>query len=314
LTNRKYILTIFLLTIIFFCCKTGKHAEKNTPVSIGELPVDTVVTVTYITSKDRNTYKEDYLRDNAKYLAERDGYDAENRHVEHIRYSPGGAIEEHIVYVFRNGRIEEEYRLENQSEVVLYKTFWIYDREGRLSSKIGFTFRKNIKVSNGFSREYEERKSWGQKATETFMYNDRGWLREQKASRENGAVVSEVYTYDSLGRVIVQDTWTNGQNTPRIRTEYFRDSVKTNSTFFSIGENSGTLGTQKYDSRSNLVDEQAIDKETGNLFYRRLYTYDGENRVLKMEYITNTGHSLFTKYGYETHKTPVTRTLIVDDK
>lgn len=289
------------------------------------IPLDSFVSIYYTVKNVHNTFKFDYLRTNEKYLAESDGYNSNNQRVEHLRFSPGGNIEEHIIYIYKDGKLNEEYRLERSSQdEVLYKTQCAYTTKGELSSKVTFVFRKDLKqgVNKGINKpggciidqdDFEEKKSWGSRVEEIYSYTLDGILSEKKTLRDNSSAEIEIFKYDN-GKVVEETTLSNGEMIRKISTRYFKDSMDTNSTFYKIGMNTGNIIKYRYDNKGNLLDVQAIDKESGKQFYRRLYTYNAQNERVKEEYVTDLGISCFTLYEYVINDSSVNKKFVVDNK
>lgn len=307
-----FIIFLFMLSACTSPRATDSPAEKPASAKV-DVPADTLIEINYTVAKERNSFQDNYLGDKAKYLSERDAYDEHEHHVEHIRFSPTGTIEEYIVYVYNNGVITEDYRLEKSfQEEVLYKTNWLYDENNVLTSKVGYTFRKNAKsAEHDLEITYEDRKTWGQKTTEVFIYTDKGLLREQKLTNPSGSITSEVYTYDSLGRTVIQDTWKDGQLMRKLTTSYFTDSTVTRCQFTAYPDAPASATCRVFDKHKNVVSEKHTDQHAP---FTRLYTYNAENQLVKQEYITNTGYSIFTGYTYTVYDTAVTRTFTVSNR
>ncbi len=335
-----YLLRILPFFILCMCCnpetkvaKTASPANESGELladsittfanEIFELPSDSIISFSYSTINACKSYKFNYLGANEKYLAETDGYDADNNKIDHLRYSAKGDIEQHIVYVYADKKIAEEYRVERGSSETLYKTKYSYTKDGKLASNITYNFQKQMKagVDKGWGRpggcildqaDYEEIKSWSGRVVEVYNYDSTGKIIERKVTYEHGRVESEFYLYDSLGRLKEENTVTDDQFTRTILTSYFIDSTKELCSFHNL-DGAGHYTTLRYDKRKNLIDEEGIDSKTGLPYFRRLYTYDNLNRRMQEEYVTNTGTSVFTLYEYENDK-PTEKKFVVDNK
>ncbi|CAN5304455.1 hypothetical protein BH09BAC5_BH09BAC5_14160 [soil metagenome] len=319
------ILNFLLLLILVSSCNPNTKVSGTTITDIYSPPKDSIISLSYQITNERNAYKLDEHNSSKKYLSESNGYDSKMNNVEHIRYSSHGDIEEQIVFIYQLGKIKEEYRLEKGNNESLYKTNYHYLEDGKLSSKITFIYEKGMKpgLERGYGKsggcvvqqfDFKNRKSWRKGFIEEITYDKKDNIIEIRTTSGDSNVEREIYIYDENDNTIEESSYRGDELIRKITTTYFTDSVETKSIFPGIGEYEGNEGKVRYDKNKNIIDEQGIDKPSGKLFYRRINTYDSENRIIKEEYITNIGVSIFTHYEYKIYKSPLKKTFVVDNK
>lgn len=315
--------SVCFFTILFFFASCSDNSDAENHIEEIKQPTDTTIYFSYSVNIERYSY---LIVDNdtcKRILSEIEGYDSEHNLIEHIRFSHDGRIEEHIFYLYDEDKLKEEYRIEYFAQEVLYKTTYSYQNDGALESTVTYDFQRRLNpdVHKGMgqpggciivSSDFESLKTWGGKTTTTFSYNENGKLVEKISTSEN-ATERETYSYDSIGNINETRTMNNSQVTRIITATHSKDSTETNCIFVNYN-NEGNTGIIKYDATRNVIEEVGISRPGGDTLYRRLYTYDLQNRVSELEYITNLGISIFTEYEYRNLDSPAVKHFLVDNK
>jgi YD repeat-containing protein len=278
-----------------------------------------LISIQYKTTNERHTFGFDERNKNRKYLAESDGYDENKNLIEHISYRPDGQVEQHVVYVYEDGLLKDEYRLNKGGRETLYKTSYTYNTNRTLIYSTISSFERRIKkdTSNPWKDvfdelDFEKTKSWGDIRITKYNYDSKGNLIKKHTESGNSTEGYESYNYNDEGRVIEETTVSSGQITRKITTTYFQDSLETICIFYPY--ESGNICKKKFDKNNNLIIEQCDETPSKKHWFTRKYFYDSKNRIIKEEYITDIGNSIFTLYEYKDTDKPISKVFAVNNK
>lgn len=111
-------------------------------------------------------------------------YDAEDRLIEHLVRDESKEITERLVYAFDERGLQESTHYYAGEDLLLYKTFFEYDREGRVIEQI--TYNPDDSVARFVQ----------------FVYNRDGSLASQQVNED----YITHYTYDKEGRTVREET------------------------------------------------------------------------------------------------------------
>lgn len=312
---------IITITFLFFSCQSStnhKQSKNHTKFELAEnsLPVDSLISIPYKVFSERLAFGFDDQKKNKKYLAESDGYDENRNLIEHIRYNTDGKMEEHVLYVYENGLLKDEYRLNNGNRGELYKTNYSYNGSRKLNFSTISTFERRTKKDTTnpwkhvfFESDFEKKKSWGDMKVTEFSYDSNGNLFREYTAYEYSQVVEEIYKYNEVGKVIEETTINSGNISRKITTNYYQDSIESICIFSSDG--TGNICKQKFDKNNNLLIELCTETGTKKQMYIRKYFYNTQNKVIKEEYVTNLSNSIFTLYEYKDNDKPILKVFTV---
>jgi len=286
------------------------------------LPDDSLVSIKYKISSRRYAFGFDDRNKNKKYLAEINGYDENNNLIEHLSYRSDGHLDQHTIYIYQGGLLRSEYRFNSDNRETLYKTSYEYNAEGKISESVLMSFERRMKkrtdtADTGLkciivNSDFEKTKSWGDVRKTTYGYDSKNNLIEKKRTSENSPSEIETYKYNNQGRIIEELTLSRGNVSRKINTTYFTDSLESVCVFPPL--ESGNIFKEKFDNNGNILYETGIDIKTKKHYFARKYFYDKKNRVIKEEYITNLGTSVFTVYEYKQNKGPVHKVFAVNNE
>ena len=285
------------------------------------LPDDSLVSIRYKIFNQRYAFGFDDRNKNKKYLAKIDGYDENNNLIEHLSYRSDGHLDQHTIYIYQDGLLRSEYRLNSHDRETLYKTSYAYNAEGKISESVLMNFERRMKkvtdtADTGlkciiYNSDFEKTKSWGDVRKTMYSYDSKNNLIEKKVTSENSPSEIETYKYNNQAQIIEELTLSRGNVSRKINTTYFTDSLESVCIF--PRSESGNIFKEKFDNNGNILYENGIDIKTKKHFFARKYFYDKKNRVIKEEYITNLGTSVFTVYEYKQNKNPVQKVFTVNN-
>ena len=310
----KPLAVLLLITTFLFSC----HPQSKPPIPSetieGNLPTDSIVSISCSFVSVQNAYKFDERNNNKKYLAETSAFDIVGNLVEHKSMQTDGQVEEHTINIYENGKLKETYRLGSidRSDETLYRTYYYYQPDGKLSSTETFDYVRRLKPHETdiiSESDYEKNKTWRYHSGENYTYDAAGNLVEKVMGNDK-----ITYQYDNR-RNVVEEIRESDYQTLKIKTTYFTDSSVSVATWYNQDGSidtvyGGDTNWKRYDKNKNLLDDQSITTGLGP-GYRRLNTYDSQNRIIKEEYVTNIGTSIFTVYEYEKYEQLKTGLLTV---
>ena len=285
------------------------------------LPDASLVSIKYKISNQRYAFGFDDRNKNKKYLAKIDGYDENNNLIEHLAYRYDGHLDQHTIYIYQGGLLRSEYRLNSHNRETLYKTSYAYNAKGKISVSVLMSFARRLKKVKDIAdtglkcilvdSDFEKSKSWGDVSKTLYSYDSNNNLIKKNVTSESSPSKIETYKYNNQGRIIEELTFSRDIVSRKINTTYFTDSLES-VCIFPLHE-SGNIFKEKFDNYGNILYENGIDIKTKKPYFARKYFYDRKNRVIKEEYITNLGTSVFTVYEYKQNKNPVQKMFTVNN-
>jgi small nuclear ribonucleoprotein (snRNP)-like protein len=308
--------------LIFSCHSTTKPTPSTSQTTANSnynnLQSDSLISIQYKIVSERRAFGFDDRNNNKKYLAELDGYDENKNLIDHLTYRPDGHIEQHVVYVYENGLLINEYRLNIGGAETLYKTTYRYNPDKKLISATIVNFERRLKKDtpkwkdNLDESDFEKNKSWGEERTTMYTYDSKGRLVKTHETSDFSDEEIETFKYHSEGRVIEELTTKSGDITRKITTKYFTDSLEATCIFYPY--ESGNICKKTFDKNNNLLVEQCIETDSQKPMFTRKCFYDSKKRVTKEEYITNLGIPILTLYDYKENPKPLQKIFTVNNK
>lgn len=314
---------LITVTFLFFSCQsatkpTAFATKATTDNKYGNLPTDSSISIHYNTIEERRAFRFDDRNKDKKYLAEIDGYDQNKKIVEHKSYHFDGNLEQHVIYVYENGLLLNEYRLNTGSREVLYKTTYQYDSEKKLISSTIANFQRRLKKDTPQWKgllddaDFEKTKSWGEERTTIYTYDSKGRLIKTHETSKFAPEEIETFKYDDKDRVIEELTTNSGAISRKIITKYFKDSLEETCIFYP--SESGNFCKKRFDKNNNLLVEQCVETDTQKPMFTRKYFYDSKQKITKEEYITNLGIPILTLYDYKENVKSIKKIFTVNNK
>ncbi len=265
----RYCMIFFLLPLILSCSnKKKKNYPKSILSHVQETQKDTIINFVYKVHNQIICYESD-TQNPKEHISEVQGFDQKGNLIEEIKYNENSSLQSHTFFLYKNNKIDVEYRSTFGSMGNLYKTCHFYSANNLLDSTTIQTYKFRIKEGLEFGitgkngciimpEDYDSIRSWGNiEVYEKFIYNSDGKI----ASKENGNTKT-VYEYTSNGKIFREIELSNDDTSrffltkyePKVKLGYLKD-------FQNINKNK-LISKCYYDSNNNEIEYQSIQADT----------------------------------------------------